>query len=321
LKKPNSLLGNKNMRFFNWILLWPLFISCTKASAPATPDTNTSNADASAMVLPENAHATTTSADSLYALIQQYNTFESQLQIEKDRNQKLVAMLQTNQYASCLTKVVIKSVEININGEALAQAYVTEEYEREPTHSRLSNSLKWNDAKSHQSKGVDATGKPIGSISPIFHIRLSKNAGEKYKDKLTWTYDESKEPLFVISGEKKLEPTSTNVTIGDIDTIFLKKQSVAYLYSESCPEGAPTCSDEKKEHSISEDQRYHLTKIRLLLNNIVVYEADIDHLFAHYATPSATGPQERDTSLIFQSDIKLNAAYLQALQRQNCDGL
>lgn len=316
----NNLLSNKNVSKkpqFLGIALLTLALSCTKAPTSGTPNQATPAQESAALLGTQL--ASPSSVDSLYKLIQQYNPLEAQLQIEKNRNQALVTLLQADQYASCLTKVLIKSIELDLNGEALAALDITGQYES--THKSLGDS-QWNEATANQAKGTDpSTGKPVGSILPKFIISLGKSKGSGMTTLLTWTYDESKEPLFVISGEKALTPTVSTVTIGNIDTIMMQKVSIAYNYSESCKEGAATCTDAKKEHSVAEDQRYHMMRIRLLINNLLIYEADAEHFFSQYSDPNNTAATSSQANLLFRAGITLNSAYLQALQRPNCDGL
>lgn len=317
----NNLLSNKSVSEKPQslgVVLLTLALSCTKAPTSGTP-TQATPAQESAALLGTSL-ASPFSVDSLYKLIEQYNPLEAQLQIEKNRNQALVALLQADQYSSCLTKVTIKSVELNINGEALRAIDITDEYKT--THESLGDDKMWNEANSNLAKGTDpTTGKPIGSVSPTFSISLGKSSKTGIINRLRWNYDENKEPMFVISGEKALSPTSSTVTIGDIDTLSIQKTSVAYNYSETCKDGTTTCSDTKKIYSVAEDQRYHMMKIRLLVNHLVIYETDSEHFFYNFPDPSASAAEKSHTNLLFSAGITLNSSYLEALQRENCDGL
>lgn len=316
----NNLLRNKSVSeklHFLGMLLLPLALSCTKGPKSGTPAQATPAQESAALL--GTPLASPSSVDSLYTLIQQYTPLEAQLQIEKNRNQALVTLLQADQYASCLSKVTIKSVEININGEPLSAIDITDEYKTR--HASLGDKI-WNEANSNLAKGTNpATGKPIGSVSPTFSISLGKSSKTGIIKRLTWNYDESKEPMFVISGEKALSPTSSTVTIGDIDTLSIQKTSVAYNYSETCKDGSETCADTKKFHSVAEDQRYHMMKIRLSINHLVIYETDSEHFFYSFPDTNASAIEKGNTNLLFSAGITLNSSYLEAMQRQNCDGM
>ena len=299
------------MRLFTCILLLLPYVACNKASTQSA-STATNSAQVSSAVL-STGLASAGSVNTLLALYQQYNPLVAQLQIEQTRNQNLVTMLEANQNVSCLKNVTIKTVQLNINGEMLAQLYITDQYQL--THSSL-GANEWNAAVSNQSIGTDpSTGDPIGTVHPIFTIALASFSGGTYQNRLQWTYDESKAPMFVMSGEKTLTPTSTNVTIGQIDTLIIQKNSIAYIYSTACSDGSTTCN------TVSEDQRYHLTKVTLIINGITIYEADIEHFFAQYTDPNDTSLQQAETAFTLHIGLDLNTAYLQALQIQSCAGL
>ncbi len=305
------------MRYFKWVLLAPLCMACTKTTAPADAS-NPQQQSAGGILL-----ASPSSVDTLYELLQRYNPLAAQLQLEKARNQSLVTMLQSNLYVGCLSNVLIKTVEVDLDGEALAQITVTSAYKADEEKKGLKDDARWNAALAAQAVGTDpATGEAVGTINPIFTISLANGA----QTKLTWSHDESTDssknpnPLFVIAADLKLTPTSTNVTIGEIDTFILKKNSVAYLHSVECEDGKQNC------HAVSETQRFRMKKLRLLFNNIIVYDGTVEHIFSQYLDPSAThtaaAPQTTDnTSLTFSIPIKLNAAYQQAMQTPSCVGL
>ena len=215
----------------------------------------------------------------------------AELNRERDRRGKLRLALGASVGEGCMQDVIVKTLEVIVEGAKLGDIDVSSHYE-----------------------GKDLPPSSTGQSTFEFSF-----GDTTFSSVLTFTNNESSHNLFSAGTRKTWIPARSDFTIGEIQRLKIKKLNAAYQVTDLC-EGGKAFSACKNINKVSEVDRYHLSGLKIKVNGELIYDrGNIGHTFAGHLYPEE---KAKSFSLGFSDDhLNINEAYVKMKQRDDCTAL
>ena len=229
--------------------------------------------------------------ETFLKLVADITASSAELNRERDRRGKLRLALGANLGEGCMQDVVVKNIEVIVEGAKLGDIDVSSQFEGKDT-------------------------PPTGTGRTVFEFSFGDST---FSSVLTFTNDESSHTLFSVGTRKSWIPARSDFTIGEIQRLKIKKLNAAYEVTDLC-EGGKTFSACKNINKVSEISRYHLSGLKIKVNGELIYDrGNIGHAFANHTHASEN---TKSFSLGFSDDhLNINEAYVKMKQRDDCTAL
>lgn len=224
-------------------------------------------------------------------LVSDITARSSKLNRERDRRGKLRLVLGANLGEGCMQDVVVKTLEVIVDGTKLGDIDVSSKF-----------------------KGKDTPPKETGRT--IFEFSFGDST---FSSVLSFNNDEASNNLFAVGTRKAWIPARNDFTIGEIQRLKIKKLNASYEVTDLC-EGGSTFSSCTNINKVSEVGRYHLSGLKIKVNGALIYErGNIGHTFANHLHAKE---KAKSFSLGFSDDhLNINEAYVKMKQRDDCTAL
>ena len=215
----------------------------------------------------------------------------AKLNRERDRRGKLRLALGSNLGEGCMQDVVVKTLELIVDGSKLGDIDVSSKF-----------------------KGKDTP--PTDTGRNIFEFSFGDST---FSSVLTFSSDEANNNLFAVGTRKTWIPARNDFTIGEIQRLKIKKLNASYEVTDLC-EGGKALSSCTNVNKVSEVARYHLSGLKIKINGALIYErGNIGHTFANHLHANE---KAKSFSLGFSDDhLNINEAYVKMKQRDDCTAL
>lgn len=224
-------------------------------------------------------------------LVAEITARSAKLNRERDRRGKLRLALGANLGEGCMQDVLVKTLEVIIDGTKLGDLDVSSHFD-------------------------NSDAPPSSTGRSVFEFSFGDST---FSSVLTFSNDENINSLFSVGTRKTWIPTRRDFTIGEIQRLKVKKLNAAYEVNDLC-EGGKTFSACKNIKKVTEVARYHLSSLKIKVNGELIYDrGNVGHTFANHLHSSENA---KSHSLGFSDDhLSLNEAYVKMKQRDDCSAL
>ena len=230
--------------------------------------------------------------DEFIGLVADIKTQERSIEREQDRRGKLqLELLGLGGSSNCMADAPIEKLELVIDGERMTSLNVAKLYEEFEGLNEFTDDMEMN-----------------------FTFTVGSNA-----KKLQLVNNERQTPMFVPGLRRVIPIGEQGLTLNDLQFIRIEKPAHYHLVVDVC-QGQPEelCRQSSGAiKKIEEKERYLLKRLRLRVNDQLAYERDgIDFGFLKNARQSEG---VKNKGLMWEeSDIKLNDAFVQLMQVDQC---
>ncbi len=228
----------------------------------------------------------------LIALYNEVKPKWQQSEREKDRRGKLIAALTAGLHRGCAADLIIKRLEVEIQGSEMLPAAVSD------------------------AKGTYETSSVNKFTFGFYNADKSKTLGEI-------VHDEAAMSLFRVGGKKVFDFTSnTTFTLSDLAIVEIRRdeKSFSYTTEDICGGKQANCPSTR----VKEVNRYALDFVAINANGglPVFATGNLKIAFARYPSVDAiTGSNDntrRLTASYEEKGVKINSTYVKAMQTTDC---